>query len=375
MNKRTIILILIGVAAIASIIVLLIGGFEPKGRNLVILVDTSASMVGVPDGPDIFDDVKKSLSSLIGGCRRGDEAYILRFDEDVGRVASVAIRDEDRDLETLHSRVDALKAEGDYTFMALGLKRTLQVADSLTKKNPDHSMVAVLYSDGRNNPPPDQRIPENFDLQAIADLHRDNPWFVYYISLGTEPDSELVNAVDKFKQGETKESVEAKDLPDRTEEILEDTWRGRVLHILQYIAAIIGCLIVAAILLLLIKRWKEWETEKLVGGRLEYFDKSSPERKSRADLVERSTKLVTIGTETSDMVVVPAVAGKTGRMAKIRNRNEEGIGVPYITAEPGFMIRHRNIDVQELRLYDRDEFDIGEIHFIYRNGELPRRKD
>jgi hypothetical protein len=249
----------------------------------------------------------------------------------------------------------------------------MEVTDNLYRKHPDNLHVAVLLSDGKNDPPPGHQSAEDFDLAAITERYEDRPWYVYYISLGSEPDPDLETAIDTLRHGETKESIEARDLGDEMRAIQESAWRERVKNILRWIGIIVASVIAAGVLLLLLAKARSRQLEMMLMGNLLWAVKLDRRQSGRVDLSELEKKTVKVGTNTEHDVIVPATGIKSGLMFTMKNRLEEGMGIPHLEAGEGFAIRHRDAEVTSLRLYDTDEFEIGDIVFTYRNGELPRR--
>jgi hypothetical protein len=145
---------------------------------------------------NIFPLVQETLRRFIPEVRDGDNLTIIGFDE-TSRILSAAIPKTMRshsDREAVVQLINGLMARGPWTQTGLALKDALNEVYSRSDKN--RPAAIILFTDGREdvrgirNP---VRIPDA--IRLIRD--RDIP-YVFYVSLGTEPDPGLKKFLDEI---------------------------------------------------------------------------------------------------------------------------------------------------------------------------------
>ena len=153
----------------------------------VLVVDTSASMAGRERGAlNIFPAVQETLRRFVPEIREDDTLTIIVFDE-TSRIVSATVPKRLRgllDREAVVRLINSLSARGLWTHTGAALTDALKEVYS----RPDGSRPAaiILLTDGHEdvrgikNP---IRIPD-----AIRIIRDQDVPYVFYVSLGTEPD-------------------------------------------------------------------------------------------------------------------------------------------------------------------------------------------
>ena len=159
--------------------------------DLILIVDTSATMAGKAGGRNIFPQVKRALDELVDATGPGDNVLLIPYDTDVRARATVVVYGEP-DKAALHSEIDALIAKGLWTYTAAAIQHGLGEAKRLddAQGGDKHAKVVVLLTDGMNDPPPAVRgTAAEVHLDEVARRFQGMPWFVWQIQLGPKMDA------------------------------------------------------------------------------------------------------------------------------------------------------------------------------------------
>lgn len=169
---------------------------KPQGAgsshtDLILIIDKSGSMAGAGGMPAIFPAVQATAKELVASLRPGDLAQIIFYGSDVVVQSPTVIYGED-DRRRVDSQIDAIKANGKYTFTAKALYDAIHEATRLetaqgTTDGTPHRKVIVLLTDGVNEPPPGVND-ASVDLSSEATQARGMPWYVWQVQLGPRAD-------------------------------------------------------------------------------------------------------------------------------------------------------------------------------------------
>lgn len=164
-----------------------------QNQNTVFLVDISSSM------RDMFDDVKGAISDYARGARPGDNVALISF----GKGATLRVRQKvssEKDLRVFEDELMRLEPTEHYTNISAAVERGMEELRLFERKYPDHARTIVLVSDGKNNPPDDADA-LTFDeiLEKYPNLMRHGDSGFFYLSLGDDPDSEVMAFIDKVE--------------------------------------------------------------------------------------------------------------------------------------------------------------------------------
>ena len=164
-----------------------------KSQDTVFIVDVSSSM------RDIFDDVKGAILDYVGGARPGDSVSLISF----GKGASLKIRQEIssyKDIRTIERELADLEPTEYYTNISGAVERGMEELRLLERRYPDHARTVVLVSDGKNNPPDDaDHLTFEEILAKYPDLTQEGGSGFFYLSLGDDPDPEVVAFIEKVE--------------------------------------------------------------------------------------------------------------------------------------------------------------------------------
>ncbi|MGB9606161.1 MAG: VWA domain-containing protein, partial [Bryobacteraceae bacterium] len=178
------------------VMVLLAAGQAPQTArpvaptDLILIVDTSRTMVGEAGGQNIFPEVKRVLKELIDKANAGDNVILISYDATVQAYPAALINDQ-RDKDRLKAIVDRLPAKGDWTYTAAAIQEGLAEAKRLDDAQGAHKhvKVVILLTDGLNNPPPGVRgSAAEVRLEEVARRFAGMPWFVWQVQLGPQVD-------------------------------------------------------------------------------------------------------------------------------------------------------------------------------------------
>ncbi len=171
---------------------------KEKGNiDLLLLLDTSASMAGKAGGTNIFPHVKETASALVDACRPGDNVVLMTYDTDVRPRPAVLVYGTE-DLDRLKAEIRVLEAKGAKTWTAKAIHDAFAEArrlDDVQRGGPggSHPKIVILLTDGINDPP--AGVPDTISLAQAAARVKDLPVWVWQIQLGPQVDAALDSAL------------------------------------------------------------------------------------------------------------------------------------------------------------------------------------
>jgi len=371
--------------------------------DLILIVDTSATMAGKAGGQNIFPEVKRVLRELIDSTQAGDNVVLIPYEANVQAYPTTLINDE-RDKQRLKVLVDRLSAQGKWTYTAAAIEAGLAEAKRLEDAQgaSQHTKAVVLLTDGINDPPPEVRgTAAEVRLEDVARRFAGMPWFVWQVQLGPQLDESVdrafrgrlpnYNAVQtpaarlhqvreqvlkevaaererqqakeeaRRKQQDAAEAEARKKAEEAARRQREKAERwARTRRLLATLGLVGG----AVVLLLAI--WVWYRRRPRPHGTLTYWRKGEPPRS--LDLAASRRLRLRIGGPGSDLVL----AGFDAKGATVRAERVEGEILCVIEADDGVSMKFRGNPVGRLELHDLDEFQLGDYTLRYR-GEVSAR--
>ncbi len=193
-------------AAVSMVLLLLGGVFFPRpakaaseaaskaetNQDIIFLVDISSSIRG------IFDDVKRAILEYARQTRPGDNVVLITFGEKVTLRFRQKITSED-DVARIERELESLEP-GEYsTYITGALDKGMEELRRLESKYPDHRRTIILVSDGKNNPPDSVAHAMTFEeiLEKYPDLMKGDDSSFFYLSLGEDPDPQVMSFVEE----------------------------------------------------------------------------------------------------------------------------------------------------------------------------------
>lgn len=171
----------------------------------IFVIDASASMSGVGAGAaDIFPRVQETLRQFVPEIRDGDSLAVFVFDVTSRPILKMQIRG-DSDRNAIGPLIDNLTARGARTHTGAALADSLNEVNSRQDKG--RPAAIILLTDGHEDVKGIQnpiRIPDTIKLIRDEDVP-----YVLYVSLGTEPDPqilEFLGGVNEKARGHAKAS-------------------------------------------------------------------------------------------------------------------------------------------------------------------------
>jgi len=269
--------------------------FARKSKNIVLVLDTSMSMVGQAGGRDILGKVKKSIMEYIDqSVEDGDRVTFVTFDTDA-RIYPTVLVDDDNDRDILKKYITMTEAAGLWTYTYKMIYKVFQAAEKLEKEEDGRNTEIVIMTDAIDDPPPGEA--NRFNLQDFAARYgkKTNLW-VYVLSFSNMKGSEaakklgktLARITDKVKIIETSEPEKGKKALIAAEKIQESPSRPILIPLL--IAA--GSIVLVLAIIFIIKKL----SGLVVSGRLEYWNNEIVDPYIyHFDLSRRSAKEAKIG--------------------------------------------------------------------------------
>jgi hypothetical protein len=189
----------------------------------LLLIDTSASMSGRERGAqDIFPRVQETLRRLVPEIREDDTLTIIVFDE-ASRIASAEIPKQLRtnsDRKSVVDLIDKLNAKGPWTQTGAALTDALN--EVYARPDKGRPAAIILFTDGKEDV---RGIQNPIRIPAAIRIIRDQDVpYVFYVSLGTHPEPDVMAFTDEINKREPGharviDDPAARDLPGKMLEI------------------------------------------------------------------------------------------------------------------------------------------------------------
>jgi Mg-chelatase subunit ChlD len=162
----------------------------------IFVIDTSASMSGVGAGAaDIFPRVRETLRQFVPEIRDGDSLAIFVFDVTSHPILKMQIRS-DSDRNSIGPLINNLVARGARTHTGAALTDSLN--EVYSRQDKGRPAAIILLTDGHEDVKGIQnpiRIPDTIKLIRDEDVP-----YVFYVSLGTEPDPQLLEFLNRINE-------------------------------------------------------------------------------------------------------------------------------------------------------------------------------
>jgi len=422
----------IALGMMAPLVVMPVFLHEARGQNapsepvvqidLVLIVDTSHTMAGKAGGQNVFPDVKKVLKELVDACNAGDNVVLISYSATATSQPTALIYDR-QDKLAIHRQIDALVAEGDWTYTALAIQRGLAEAKRLDDAQgaDKHTKVVVLLTDGLNNPPRQIRGTSAEVLLDDVTRHMQGmPWFVWQIQLGPRIDegvdkafrdagfqnyqpvktareqldrvrADISRRIETEKARRLAENAESerikKALEDKARREAEDLRKAEELALRQRVQAqqqtpdlpaetprrwlrIAGALAALVALVGMAILIHKLRSVPRLQGKLAYW---KPPEKAKAPLELETTgkRSMRIGDGPDFDLSLP---GFGEAVLELRMRRIEGEDVCFVEAgKRGTLTFNGSSVVTPIEIYNDDGFEVGAYRFQYHGGLRPRK--
>jgi len=169
---------------------------SPRPKNLFFVIDVSGSM----EKSQIFKPLKMQIEDKIREwVNKGDYVAIISFGTDVKIIDNRQISAENtvEDIQSVQRQINGLKAREQYTHMTKALDILASQMKQAGALYPNRDVMAFLWTDGKNEPPPGaEGAAWTFEdiLQKHYDIFDNPETFLYIVTLGIQPDEELIKA-------------------------------------------------------------------------------------------------------------------------------------------------------------------------------------
>jgi hypothetical protein len=179
--RKTAIALVVGFLFIVSA-----GASADKTRDLIVVLDVSASML------DIFDTAKNEAKQFISSAQIGDRITVITF----GEKSNLLIRSRVKSSHTIGrilSEIDKLSPVDLNTNLPLAMERGLKEMEQFYEEDPNAERTFMWLSDDKNNPPKD--LPNLITFASLKEDHSnrmpDQNWFVFKKPIETETKTEM----------------------------------------------------------------------------------------------------------------------------------------------------------------------------------------
>ncbi|MBN2042037.1 MAG: VWA domain-containing protein [Spirochaetes bacterium] len=353
--------------------------FADKEKDLILILDTSLSMVGF-GGDNILPQVKKSLPVYIEQLEEDDSITFITFDTEVKVYPTVYIDDE-KNKESLIGYIKNIEATGKWTYTKQMIQVAMNKAQELEEKDDDRQQVIVVMTDALDDPPPDSRK-DRLNIKEIAENYKNKDWFIFFINFGqAEKNEKLAKIQEELKTSVTEytEVIEAKETKTATIEkniakTIEQDLSTNIEEMttkkieregaFPVIPLLMAILIIIALLLILY--YFKTYTKVKVHGQLEYWDHTvlSPYFE-KYNLTRQDVKEILVGKKGSCNLTIreieindPFRITATRVNGEIKNTLQPGKGyhIEYINREPGGYLKNG------------DMFKVANYTFKYTNA-------
>ncbi len=189
---------------------------EQKPRDMVVVIDVSASMA------EHFDTAKAEAKNFISSAQIGDRVTVITF----GKSSHLLVRSRITSSHTIGrilSEVEKLSPVELNTNLPSALEAGLKEMEQFYVESPNTERILMWLSDDKDNPPED--IPNLITFASLKEEHEkfvpDHTWFVFEKPIQTDTKSEMDWFMDWAKRNHMKldarasvESLGTLTLPD-----------------------------------------------------------------------------------------------------------------------------------------------------------------
>lgn len=329
-------------------------------KDLILVVDTSLTMVGKGGGRNILPQVKESLPKFINQLEEDDSISFMTFETNVNMYPTIYIDDEN-DKDIINKYISAIEAKGKWTYTSLMLKNVLGKAQELEDKDPERQRVIVIMTDSLDDPPPGMRQDRlRIDKVEGTKKYSEKDWFILVMNFGEAKKnknlarqlagiskySKIIDATKKdiTKKEQVQDAIE-KGLKENIEELTAKKDEGTYPINTILIAVIIIAILLAALFFL--KRMAELK----VYGKLDYWDHTmiSPYQKT-FDLTKQNTRGIVIGKQgnlrISEIEInAPFIITAVRDNGEIKNAiiSGKGYNIEFANRDPGRFLQGGDI--------------------------------
>lgn len=335
------------------------GALARQSRDVILVLDTSMSMIGRAGGKDILNDVKRSISDYIDQVEDGDRVTFVTFDTDV-RIYPTVIVDDDNDRDILKKYITMTEATGMWTYTYKMITKVLEAADTLNKKDGRQTKI-IIMTDAIDDPPPGDK---KFDFADFAKKYgkKSNMW-VYVLSFTQGMKSEAAKKMEKDLGliSENVKIIQTKEPEQGKQELIQEEKKEEMAsrNILIPIIIAGACILLVLAILFFVKRLSDLK----VAGKLEYWNNEIIEPYTQHfDLARRPAREVMIGKGLGCVVNVRDISIKSPIMIKAV-RHEGSVRMKLLDNENA-RIEMVNRQADGL-LQDGDIFKVGNYTFKY----------
>jgi hypothetical protein len=333
-----------------------------QNKDIILVLDTSLSMVGQAGGQNILDKVKRSISDYIGQVEDGDRVTFITFDVDT-RIYPAVLVDDENDRDILKKYINMTQATGLWTYTYKMILKVIETADTLEKEKDGRQTEIVIMTDAIDDPPPGDS--KKFDIKELVKKYgKKADWWIYVLSFTNLKNSDAVKQqlgkdlgliTDNVKIIETGEPEKGKRELIEHQQMREAQSRNIIIPIIIAGAAI---LLILAILFF-VKRLSELK----VVGMLEYWNNEVIEPYTqRFDLARRPSREVLIGKGLGCLLNIRDISIK--KPFAIKAIRHEGAIRMQIIGNESAVVEMVNRQSDGL-LLDGDIFKVGNFTFKY----------
>ncbi|OHD66119.1 MAG: hypothetical protein A2176_04170 [Spirochaetes bacterium RBG_13_51_14] len=265
-----------------------------QNKDIILVLDTSLSMVGQGGGQNILDKVKRIVEDYIDQVEDGDRVTFVTFDVDT-KIYPTVLVDDENDRDIIKKYITMTEATGLWTYTYKMIYKVFESAERLETEKDGRQTEIVILTDAIDDPPPSEL--KKFNLTDFASKYgKKRDMWVYILSFSNVKDSTAANKLskvvgavtDKVKIIETSEPEKGKHELIAHEQMWEAESRSIVIPVI--IAA--ACILAVLLILFLVKRLSELK----VFGKLEFWNNEIIEPYTqRFDLARRPAREALIG--------------------------------------------------------------------------------
>lgn len=333
-----------------------------QNKDVMLVLDTSMSMIGRAGGTDILEKVRTSISRYIDqSVQDGDRVTFVTFDTDV-RIYPPVMVDDDNDRDIIKKYISMTEATGMWTYTYKMITKVFQEADKIEKDKHGRQMEIVILTDAIDDPPPNDM--KRYDFKEFAKKYgKKVDMNVYVLSFtdveksdaGKQLFKDLGLISDNVKIIQTNDPEKGKDQLVEDEKKKEAAGRSILIPVL----IAVGCIAAVLLILFLVKRLSDLKVQ----GKLEYWNNEVIEPYTqRFDLARRPAREVLIGKGLGCVLNIRDINIKKPFAIKAV-RHEKAIRMQLIAGE-GSNVEMTNRQSDGL-LQDGDIFQAGNFTFKF----------
>jgi hypothetical protein len=190
-------------------------------KDVVLVLDTSMSMVGEAGGKDIMPQVRDSLTRFVDRLETGDTFTFATFDTATRFWPMVEIKHESNKNILKEYIASGIEVKGKWTFTRDMLEKVIAKGKEINSKNPKRKLLIVILTDAMDDPPPAAKR-KHIKLKDYAGNDDKENWYMFFVNLGDKNNPLIAKLSNEVAADVTKKTMVIQGQDDPSKAVNQD---------------------------------------------------------------------------------------------------------------------------------------------------------